>query len=179
MSFSFPWNPFWWWRGRRQARSAGSYCASRGKTLYDWGADGCASSDMWQHCHGGIINHRSRLPPCFRYLQAVHLWWALYPIAAECGTICPTVGIFEQCTIAAELEIVTRFDGCLVFEHFTSARSNVTPDSYCASETYDVAGWSVRIVGWSMSALADCLEVKTSGCWYLCGIVCIYYCMCM
>jgi hypothetical protein len=62
-------------------------------------------------------------------------------------TICPTVGIFEQCTIAAELEIVTRFDGCLVFEHFTSARSNVTPDSYCASETYDVAGWSVRIVG--------------------------------
>ncbi len=39
-------------------------------------------------------------------------------IAAECGTLCPAVGIFEQCTIAAELEIVTRFDGCLVFEQF-------------------------------------------------------------
>ena len=40
-------------------------------------------------------------------------------IAAECGTICPAVGIFEQYTIAAELKIVTRFDGCLVFEQFT------------------------------------------------------------
>ena len=28
-----------------------------------------------------------------------------------------------------------------------------------------------------MSVVADCLEVDTSGCWYLCGYIYIYYCI--